>query len=87
MNFSVRPSENVQSALKVLREITDSFLDFKFDSKIISTVSKLNLIDLNQALFRCSEEDLEDGTGTYNVPGYGNLVYCGLQGIKTIVES
>lgn len=42
-----------------------------------------DLIDLNLVLYRCEpeERDLSKGQdGTYSIPGYGSLVYAGLQG-------
>lgn len=45
--------------------------------------SKLDVVDLNIILFRADGEE-RDATGgqdgTYNIPDYGNLVYCGLEG-------
>lgn len=45
-------------------------------------VNKLDLADLNRALYRCDQEERDDGRGfdVYNVPNFGTLVYCGLQG-------
>src|SRR4030095_3405763 len=46
-------------------------------------MSGLSLIDLNILLYRCDgeERDLSHGKdGAYNVPGYGALIYCGLEG-------
>lgn len=43
----------------------------------------LDLIDLNVILYRADgeERDATNGEiGTYNIPGYGNLVYAGLEG-------
>jgi len=37
---------------------------------------------LNRALYCCSEEerDQDQSAGTYDIPGFGSMVYCGLQG-------
>ncbi|XP_059612400.1 glycogen debranching enzyme [Phlebotomus argentipes] len=51
-------------------------------------VSKLNLIDLNRAVYRCDEEekDMGLGSGTYDIPGFGRLVYCGTQGFASLLS-
>ena len=51
---------------------------------------ELDLIDLNFVLYRCDaeERDLSDGQdGVYTIPGYGSLVYAGLQGWWSVLES
>lgn len=47
----------------------------------------LDLLDLNYALYRCDQEERDDGMGggAYEVPGSGSLVYCGLQGIMSML--
>ncbi|WVQ80205.1 glycogen debranching enzyme [Cryptococcus sp. DSM 104549] len=42
----------------------------------------LDLVDLNVVLYRADgeERDATGGDGTYTVPGYGALTYCGLEG-------
>ena len=50
--------------------------------------SKLSLLDLNYALYRCdSEESDEMGSGAYHVQQVGALVYCGLQGIMVMLRT
>lgn len=84
-DLRVRPYKKVQEALKSLKNTAKSFLAFEFDSEIMSAVSNLDLNDLNHALYRCAEEDWEEGIGPYNIPGFGNLVYCGLQGTHVYI--
>lgn len=50
-------------------------------------ISKLNLNDLNRTIYRCDQEerDMGLGTGSYNVPNYGSLVYCGTQGFVSVL--
>ena len=47
----------------------------------------MDLLDLNYALYRCDQEERDDGFGggTYEVPGAGSFVYCGLQGIVSML--
>ena len=50
--------------------------------ELVSTIDSLSLVDLNYVLYRCDNEEQVDspGNGVYNIPGYGPLTYCGLQG-------
>ncbi|KAF9925664.1 hypothetical protein BGZ65_007634, partial [Modicella reniformis] len=58
-----------------------------------SVFGSLGWIELNIALYRCDgeEQDLTPGNGVYNIPNYGSLVYCGLEGyisvLKPIIET
>ncbi|XP_040158875.1 glycogen debranching enzyme isoform X1 [Anopheles arabiensis] len=49
-------------------------------------LSKLDLVDFNKLLYCCAEEERDNGGGPYNVEGYGDLVYCGLQGVMSILS-
>lgn len=49
-------------------------------------IGSLTLSDLNLALYRCNEEEVEDGRpATYVVPNSGPLIYCGLQGVMSLL--
>lgn len=54
------------------------------DIDLMQTVSRLTLTDMNYILFRCAEED--EGN-IYDLPGYGKLVYCGIQGFITVLDN
>ncbi|XP_025406439.1 glycogen debranching enzyme isoform X4 [Sipha flava] len=54
------------------------------DINLVQAVSRLTLMDMNHILFRCAEED--EGK-VYDVPGYGKLVYCGLQGFMSVLDN
>ena len=47
----------------------------------------MDLLDLNYSLYRCDTEERDEGQGggCYVVPGAGALVYCGLQGIMSML--
>ncbi|XP_073971734.1 glycogen debranching enzyme isoform X2 [Rhodnius prolixus] len=64
-----------EAAAKLYRDIHKEFLD--------QALQNLNLIHMNHILYKCSEE--EEG-GSYDVPNFGKLVYCGLQGIMSVLE-
>ncbi|KAF9354066.1 hypothetical protein BGX26_008122 [Mortierella sp. AD094] len=80
-------------------------IETSVDSKVPSNIKELvktvpdkvfgNLdwVTLNIVLYRCDgeEQDLTPGNGVYNIPNYGPLVYCGLEGyvpvLRTIIET
>lgn len=55
--------------------------------ELCEIIAKLDLVDLNRALFTCEEEERDHGYGgaTYDIPNYGRTVYCGLQGFISIL--
>jgi len=62
-------------------------LDKYVTSGIEEVFSSLNHIDLNVILYRCDGEERElIDDGVYNIPNYGPLKYCGLQGWQSIVK-
>lgn len=46
----------------------------------ISIFEGCNLVDMNYLIYKCNGEERDLGGGVYNVPGYGPLVYAGIQG-------
>lgn len=52
------------------------------NSTLSDIVDSLGLVELNRVLYRCQDEEQDEGRGwgAYNVPNSGSLVYCGLQG-------
>ncbi|CAK9441370.1 uncharacterized protein LODBEIA_P52380 [Lodderomyces beijingensis] len=49
----------------------------------------LNLYDLNNLLYRCSPEEMDASAGkedVYDIPGYGRLVYAGLEGWQSALK-
>ncbi|RKF56465.1 Glycogen debranching enzyme [Erysiphe neolycopersici] len=52
--------------------------------------SEVDLIDLNHIMFRCEAEELDSSEGidgVYEIPGFGKLVYAGLQGWWSILKN
>ena len=50
-------------------------------------LAQSTLLDLNVLLYRCNEEErATTGRGAYDVPGYGALAYCGLQGTASVLQ-
>lgn len=49
-------------------------------------VNSMTLPDLNIALYRCHQEEVEDGRpGVYVIPNFGPLIYCGFQGVMSLL--
>ena len=64
-------------------------LDTFVTSGAKDAMADLDLIDLNFLLYKCEaeERDFSGGKdGTYDIPGYGKIVYAGLQGWWGILE-
>jgi len=55
-------------------------------AKLTSSVEKMNLLDIQFALFQCDQEGQESGFGVYSVPKWGPLSYCGLAGLVPILD-
>lgn len=81
--------EQTKPQFEKLKELITSFQTEtgpKYD-ELKGIISKLNLNDLNRAVYRCDQEerDMGQGSGSYNLPNYGPLVYCGTQGFASVL--
>lgn len=67
----------------------DKDLDHFIRSGAIKAVGELDLITLNTLLYHSDQEenDITGGAiGSYNIPNFGKLVYCGLQGWISVLR-
>jgi len=62
---------------------------YEAQSSPFPLINSLDLIDVNYLLYRCDAEERDDSDGqrgVYDVPGFGTLPYCGLQGFHALME-
>jgi glycogen debranching enzyme len=81
----VVPQDFEPGSIMVFRtqlEGVDTVKDAFYTAGADKAFSSLDLVDLNALLHRADteERDATGGDGAYNIPGYGQLVYCGLEG-------
>lgn len=81
--------DNVEPPLAKLKDLMKSLCTKsgrQYD-EVKAIISKLNLNDLNRTIYQCDNEDRDmgKGPGSYNIPGYGPLVYCGTQGFVSVL--
>ncbi|XP_071514499.1 glycogen debranching enzyme isoform X2 [Panulirus ornatus] len=58
------------------------------NSELTDIVNSLSLADLNRVLYRCDEEEKDEGRSwaVYNIPNFSPLLYCGLQGVMSVLS-
>ncbi|CCD26910.1 bifunctional 4-alpha-glucanotransferase/amylo-alpha-1,6-glucosidase NDAI_0J00180 [Naumovozyma dairenensis CBS 421] len=67
----------------------DMWLDHFIRSGAIRATTNLNLESLNAILYRAEPEEMDASAGrrgAYDIPNYGKLVYCGLQGWVSVLR-
>lgn len=76
-----------------LRQLHETVQDFHCENgtkynELKDIVSRLNLVDLNLALFSCDQEERDRGFGfeAYDIPGWQRLPYAGLQGFLSYLS-
>lgn len=83
-NFSVALHCDIKPAIIKLQD-TVSEITSDETSKLQTAILGMNYSDLNKILYRSDQEERDETSnrfGVYNVPGYGPLVYAGLQGLQ-----
>ncbi|XP_025994344.2 glycogen debranching enzyme isoform X2 [Solenopsis invicta] len=78
---------NIIPALRKLQDTISQIISNE-KSDLHDIISRMDFSDLNKTLYRCDQEERDETQGkfgVYNVPGYGPLVYAGLQGIVSLL--
>ncbi len=80
--FKVVLNESSLQVLPFVQEATE-------DEELEEIVSRLSYDELNILLFRCSQEETNEGISSdvYVIPGHGSLVYCGLRGFMNVLDN
>ncbi|TSL82510.1 Glycogen debranching enzyme [Bagarius yarrelli] len=69
-----------------LGSLTDPDVPGILKNSLEFLISKLSMAELNVLLFRCNDEEREDGGGCYNIPSWLSLKYAGLQGFMSVLS-
>nr|XP_015838644.1 PREDICTED: glycogen debranching enzyme [Tribolium castaneum] len=80
--------EDMREAIKNVRSLISQF-SFKKGTELWKIISEMSLADLNRALYRCDQEERDEGHGfdTYEIPNFGRLVYAGFQGFMSLLST
>jgi len=76
--LKIEPLDIHKQALSKLKELETE--------KLETIVKEMTLLDIQFALFQCDQEGQEFGFGSYNVPDWGQLNYCGLAGLVPVLD-
>nr|CAD7601350.1 unnamed protein product [Timema genevievae] len=83
--------DKMKPALSLLGDLVSGFTHRVVPSheELREVISRLDLSDMNRALYRCAEEEREEGqgAGVYDIPDFGPTVYCGLQGFMSLLSN
>ncbi|XP_052826586.1 glycogen debranching enzyme isoform X2 [Octopus bimaculoides] len=72
----------------LMRSYSGRSLFNKEPSSFREIIEHLNYDNLNRVMYRVAQEEENDGLGisSYEIPKYGHLNYCGLQGIAELLD-
>ncbi|CAL2030891.1 unnamed protein product [Caenorhabditis brenneri] len=81
IGFKVRPSDDAASAFRTIYDSIDS------SPQLDAALANLTYQAFSSLMFHCEAEDYATiHQGGYDVPNFGKFVYCGLQGLISILE-
>jgi len=84
----VAPCPVAEGAVQRLRSTVTELTQFSASSDIEHIISRLSLADMNRIIYRCDQEERDEGRGAavYDLPNYGPLVYAGFQSIISLMS-
>lgn len=95
--FDITMENRVKDSLGQLRQLAVDMYKKRSGSQdssnkideLHSIIENLSLCDLNRVLYRADPEERDDGNGggVYVLPETGSLVYCGLQGVISVLAN
>ncbi|CAH1981135.1 unnamed protein product [Acanthoscelides obtectus] len=79
---------SMKNAVETVRKLIPQF-SLTNETELNKIISKMQLSDLNRALYRCDQEERDESFGfdTYNIPSFGSMVYAGLQGFMSLMSN
>ncbi|XP_015750298.1 PREDICTED: glycogen debranching enzyme-like, partial [Acropora digitifera] len=95
--FDITMENRVKNSLGQLRQLAVDMYGKRSESpesyskidELDGIIGNLSLCDLNRVLYRADPEERDDGNGggVYVLPETGALVYCGLQGVISVLAN
>nr|CDJ90340.1 Amylo-alpha-1 domain containing protein [Haemonchus contortus] len=85
IGFRVRLTENARTSIGTIRAVIAG--NAELEKELAFVLDSITLQDFNRLFFMTdAEERVTVGHGTYYVPRFGQLVYCGLQGLIPLLN-
>lgn len=80
--------EDMRASVKTVRSLISQFSITK-NTELSTIMTQMTLPDLNRALYRCGQEETDEGYGfdTYDIPNFGRMVYAGFQGYLSLLSN
>ncbi|EYB99073.1 hypothetical protein Y032_0125g1273 [Ancylostoma ceylanicum] len=83
--FRIRLTDAARTSIGTIRAVISG--NDELERELAHVLDSISLQDYNRLLFTCdAEEWAAIGRGAYDVPRFGKLVYCGLQGLIPVLD-